>query len=250
MTQTKLINISTHDGVCDTFIAHPDTGAHPAVILFMDAFGPREYLYQMAQKLASHGYYVLLPNMFYRVKSPPVIDIPFPLKPADMPAAVDQIMALLKTLTPEMAMRDVDALIDFLAAQENVLQGKIGTTGYCMGGALSLRTAARHPEKVAAAASFHAGNLASESPDSPHLLLNKIAAEIYIASADHDKSMPPEQIDRLNTALTTIHAKHQSELYNDAIHGFTMADLPAYNAAALERHWENLLPLLARNLAQ
>ena len=246
--KTELIDIKTPDGLCDTFIARPDHLACPAVLLFMDAYGPRKCLYEMAQKLAEHGYCVVVPNMFYRVKKAPVVDLSFPLKKQDMPGAVELIMALLKVFQPGPAMQDVDVFLDFLAAQQYVRQGKIGTVGYCMGGALALRTAARHPDRVAAAASFHGGNLAVDNAHSPHLLLNRIKAELYIAHADHDKSMPAEQIERLNSALSTMDVAHRAEVYTDALHGFTMADLPVYDQTACERHWHTLLDLLARNL--
>ena len=250
--KTEHIDINTPDGVCDTYIAYPDEGTenkiYPAVILFMDAYGPRQYMYDMAQKLASHGYYVMLPNMFYRVRKAPVVDLTFPLKQEDMPGAIEQIMAFFKTYKIEQAMQDADVFLDFLATQKQVRPGKIGTTGYCMGGALAVRLAARHPEKIAAAASYHAGNLATEMPDSPHLLLSKIKAELYIAHADNDKSMPAEQINRLDAALSASQVTHKSEVYSDAAHGFTMEDLPAYNQLALKRHWESLLDLFARNL--
>jgi len=253
MMKTEYIDIATPDGICDTFVAYPDSDAdrstYPAVILFMDAYGPRPYLDEMAQQLASHGYYVLLPNMFYRVKKAPVVDLPFPLKKEDLPAAKQQIMALINTFDPALAMQDTDVFLDFLARQTHASQGKIATTGYCMGGGLSLRMAARHPGKVVAAASFHGGRLATETPQSPHHLLGKIKAELYIAHADHDESMPPDQIERLNTALNATQIVHKAEVYAGASHGFTMADLPAYNQAALDRHWENLLDLLDRNLS-
>jgi carboxymethylenebutenolidase len=145
-------------------------------------------------------------------------------------------------------LQDTGVFINFLNRQEQVLPGKIAITGYCMGGSLAIRAAARYPDRVAAVASFHAGNLATETPDSPYRLLGQIVGELYIAHADHDASMPAEQIARLQQALESSSVRYEAELYRGAAHGFTMADLPAYDAAALDRHWKKLLALLERTL--
>jgi len=245
--KTQIIDIKTPDGACDTFIAYPEEkGACPAVLFLMDGFGLRDYLYEMAKTIASRGYYVLLPNMFYRLGRAPIIDLKFPLHVQDMPEAVKKLMPLFKTYSPEFGMRDTAVFFDFLAQQEQVRPGPISLTGYCLGGSLSIRAAARFPDQIKAAASFHAGNLATEASDSPHLLLGKVKAELYIAHADNDQSMPPEQIERLKAALVQSGIRYEAELYKDAAHGFTMADLPAYNEGALKRHWEKLFGLLER----
>ncbi len=248
--KTQTVNIKTDDGNCDTFIAYPDDKApHPAVLFLMDAFGPRDYLYQMAKTLAAQGYYVLLPNLFYRICPAPVTNLKFPLSTEDMKTVVkDHIMPLFQSFRPEFCMRDAGVLLDYLKHQKEVQSGKIGVTGYCMGGAMAIRVAARYPDHVAAAASFHAGNLATEAPDSPHRLLNNIKAEVYIAHADHDQSMPPEQIERLYDALQQSGLHYKTELYNGAAHGFTMMDLPAYNEVALKKHWDVLFALFERSL--
>jgi carboxymethylenebutenolidase len=247
--KTQIMGIKTQDGVCDVFIAYPeDTGAYPAILFFMDGFGPRAYLYEMAKTIAARGYYVLLPNMFYRIRRAPVTDIKFPLRAEDMADVVKLIMPLFKSYNPEFGMRDTATFLDFLDKQKQVIPGKIGTTGYCMGGGLSIRSAARYPDRIKVAASFHAGNLATEAPDSPHLLLNRVKAELYIAHADKDQSMPAEQIERLNSALEKAGVRYEAELYSGASHGFTMADLPAYNEAALQRHWNKLFELFERTL--
>ncbi len=246
---TRRLELPTADGVCDADVFYPDGGGpFPGVLMFMDAFGPRVYLRGMAADLASRGYYVLLPNLFYRTRRAPVLDAVFPLAPADMPAAFKQLMPYFQNFSPEAAMRDVDACIDFLDHQSQVRKGPLGTTGYCMGGAVAIRTAARHPDRIAAAASFHAGNLATEAPNSPHRLLPQVRAELYIAHADQDTSMPPEQMQRLKDALKTAGLRHEVELYAGAKHGFTMADLPAGDPESIRRHWEKLEALLKRNL--
>lgn len=247
--QTKSIDLKTQDGTCDVFIAYPeDNGSYPAVLFYMDAFGPRAYLYEMAQTLAARGYYVLLPNSFYRVRRAPVVDMKFPVRPESMPEAVKQIMPLFQSFTPELGMRDAAAFLDFLAHQKQAQPGKAGITGYCLGGRLSILTAAHYPDRVAAAASFHAAGLATGAPDSPHLLLSKIKAELYIAHADNDAHNSPEQIERLRNALEQSGLRYEAELYTGAAHGFAMADLPAYNEAALKRHWDKLSALFQRTL--
>jgi carboxymethylenebutenolidase len=165
-----------------------------------------------------------------------------------MPEAIKVIMPLFQNFSVESAVNDAEFFLDYLSEQKHVRAGKVGATGYCLGGGLSIRTAARHPNRIAAAASFHAGNLATDAHDSPHLLLNKIKAELYIAHADNDQSMPAAQIERLNTALKESHVRYKAEVYKDAAHGFTMADLPAYNKAALALHWKNLSELFNRTL--
>lgn len=154
----------------------------------------------------------------------------------------------MQTLTAHLAMRDSEVYLSFLAGDDRVCDGPVGTVGYCMGGALALRTAAHAPDRVAAAASFHGGRLATDDPDSPHLFLDRVTAEVYVGHADNDASMPPEQRDRLAEALTKAGVAYRAELYEGAVHGFTMADTAAYDEAAAERHWERLLDLLARTL--
>ena len=208
-------DIKTKDGICDAFIAYPeDKGQYPAVLFLMDGFGVRDYLYEMVRTIASHGYYVLLPNLLYRVRRAPVLDIKFPLRPEDMPVASQKLMALFSAFDPELAMQDTGVFLNFLNEQKEALPGKIGITGYCMGGGVAIRAAARYPDRIAAAASFHASRLATDAPDSPHLLLPQIKAELYIGHADNDKNMPPEQIERLQKALKQSGIRYEEELYN------------------------------------
>jgi carboxymethylenebutenolidase len=244
------LDIKTKDGVCDSFIVYPDDQKpHPAVIMIMDGFGPRAHLYQMARTISSKGFYVLLPNMFYRVRRAPIIEMKLPLRPEDMPELFkNKLMPLLQGYDPESGLSDIAVFFDFLSQQPQVLPGKIRFTGYCFGGAMSIRAAARYPEKINAVGSFHAGNLATDAANSPHLQVDQIKAELYIAHADNDQSMPPEQMERLKIALDQSGVKYEAELYSGSAHGFTMADLPAYNEAAFNRHWKKLFDLLERSL--
>ena len=243
------VDIPTQDGTADAYLAHPDgTDPHPAVLLYMDALGLRPHLKQMADRLASAGYSVLVPNLFYRHGRAPLFDLPEFLDPTQRPEIFQQIMPVVRSLTPELAMRDAQAYLRWLADSPTTESGPIGITGYCMGAGLALRTAGSYPDQVAAAAGFHGGNLATTAPDSPHLLADRIRAELYFGHADQDGSLPPEQIDRFEKALTEAGVPHVCEVYTGAQHGFTQADTAAYSPEAAERHWTALLDLFGRTL--
>ena len=248
-TQTTAIDIPTADGVADAILITPvEGGPHPGVLLYMDAFGLRPRLEAMAGQLAGQGYAVLVPNVFYRSGRAPVVELGDLTVQETRSAAFEKLSPVMQALTPDRAMRDADAYLAFLGTDERVHDGPVGTVGYCMGGALALRTAAYAPDRVAAVASFHGGRLATDRPDSVHLLAGRITAEVYIGHADNDGSMPPEQQERLAKALSEGGVRHRTELYEGATHGFTMADTAAYDAAATERHWDRLTDLFARTL--
>lgn len=249
--ESASITLSSTDGEVDCHVAHPGAGGpFPAVLFYMDGIGLRPVLYEMADRLAAEGYYVLLPNLFYRRGRAPLFDATELLKPENQPRLREVLGPLLAALRPESAMGDADNYLDFLAAEERVRPGPIGTIGYCFGGSLALRTAGCFPERVAAVASLHGGNLASEAPDSPHLLANRVRAELYFGHADQDASMPAEQIARLTAALDGAGVQYESEVYAGASHGFTMADLAVYNEAAADRHWAKILALFERRLKE
>jgi carboxymethylenebutenolidase len=155
---------------------------------------------------------------------------------------------LMAVLTPDAAVGDARAWLGYLAERPDVRDGPVGTVGYCMGGRLSLRTAGAFPDAVAAAASFHGGNLATEDDDSPHHTAVKAAAELYIGHADNDRSMDPEQMGRLTRALADAHVRHTAELYVGAGHGWTQPDTPVYDEPSAERHWMRMLDLFGRAL--
>ncbi|WP_327365929.1 dienelactone hydrolase family protein [Streptomyces sp. NBC_01217] len=243
------VDIPTQDGVADAYLAHPDDGQpHPAVLFYTDAFGIRPQLQKMADRLAGAGYTVLAPNVFYRHGRTPVTELPEFIDPAGRPEIFERLGPIIQSLTPEAAMRDADVYLHWLAASPLTTEGPVGVTGYCMGAGLALRTAGTYPERVAAMAGFHGGRLATESADSPHLLAGRIAAELYFGHADQDPSLPPEQINRLDEALTAAGVRHRSEVYTGAQHGFTQADTASYDSAADDRHWTALLALLDRTL--
>lgn len=244
-----IVDITTADGVADAYLAHPDDGgAHPGVLLYQDAFGVRPHLKAMADRLAAAGYTVLVPNVFYRNGRVPVVALPEFIDMEARPDIVEKVVPLMESLTPELTERDAGAYLDWLARSPLVTDGPVGITGYCMGARLALYTAGTHPDQVAAAAGFHGGWLASEAPDSPHLLADRITAELYFAHADEDDSMPQDQVDRLEQALTDAGVKHRTEVYAGAHHGYTQSDTAAFNPEAAERHWGELLALLDRAL--
>ncbi len=243
---SKTIDIKTPDGACDSYISYPGgMGPLPAVLFYMDGIGIRPVLREMADRLAETGYYVLLPNMFYRRGRATPIDVAEVLKPENRAALMDAVFSL----TPERVVSDAGAFLEFLATQKEVKSDSpVGLTGYCMGGGMVMRTAANYAERVAGAASFHGGRLATASPDSPHRLVHRITAELYFGHADQDHGMTPEDIARLDDALQKAGKRYQSELYTGALHGFTMRDLPAYNRAACDQHWDRLLALFGRTI--
>ncbi|PCG83801.1 dienelactone hydrolase [Streptomyces sp. WZ.A104] len=238
--------IPTADGVADAFVAFPDDGErHPGVLLYPDAFGLRPVLEELARELAGHGYYVLVPNLYYRHGQAPVIELPDHIGEEARPVVLDRLMPLLKAHTPERVLRDADAFLSFLTARPGVGLDRVAVIGYCMGAALALRTAAAHPGPVAAVAGFHPGFVVTDGPDSPHHLVPELTAEVHLGLAD---DLPPEALRTFDRTLEAAGLGHAYEVYPGTVHGFTMSDTDAFSPAGLLRHWERLLPLLDRTL--
>jgi carboxymethylenebutenolidase len=246
---TSRVDIPTADGVADAILAVPEgEGPWPGVLVFMDAFGPRPRLEEMAARVAAAGYVVVVPNLFYRHGRAPVVELPDLTVPENRSAVFEKLFPVMASLTPDLAMRDAASYLGFLDADDRVAAGPVATVGYCMGGALALRTAARFPDRVAAVAGYHAGRLATDADDSPHREFGDIRAEVYLAHADNDGSMPPEQQRLVAETLDAAGVRYRAEQYDGAAHGFTMADTAMYDEAATERHWDTLLDLLGRTL--
>ncbi|MFF3322475.1 dienelactone hydrolase family protein [Streptomyces sp. NPDC002889] len=244
---TKTLQIPTTDGQADAFATFPDHGErHPGVLMYADGFGIRPVLREMARELAGHGYYVLVPNLFYRHGPAPVIELPEHIGEEVRPAVFAQLMPLIEAHTAERVLSDADAYLRFLTTQPEVGAGPVAVTGYCIGGLLAMRTAAAHPGQVAAVAGFH-GPVGADGPDSLHRLLSTLTAQVHLGHAETD--MTPEALGELNQALDAAGVDYTSEIYPGTIHGFTMSDTDAFNSAALQRHWDRLLPLLGRTLA-
>jgi len=239
---SKTVQIPTTDGVADAFAAFPDgDGRHPGVLMYADAFGIRPVVRELALELASHGYYVLVPNFFHRDGATPVIDLPEFIGDDERPGVIAQVMPLIQAHTLERTLSDADAYLDFLAAQPEVSAGPVAVTGYCIGGLLAERTAEARPDRVAALAAFH-GPVGVDGPDA----FAKLDAEVHFGHAATD--LTPEALAELNRALDAAGVTHTSEIYPDSVHGFTMSDTAAFDAASLRLHWDRLLPLLGRTL--
>lgn len=241
------VTIPTPDGQCPASLHVPDGGAPaPAVILFSDAGGARETMRVMGDRIATMGYVALVPDVYYRAGDWQPFDITTVFSDAEERARMGSLM---QALTGERIGSDAGAFVDFLVARPEVSGTKVGTTGYCMGGRASLIAAGRQPERIAAAASFHGGNIAADdNPDSPHLLADRITATVYVGGATDDASFPQEQFDRLDAALTAAGVEHTIETY-PAGHGFAVPDNGPYHEASADRHWKALETLYGAALS-
>jgi len=239
------VDLTTRDGQCraSVFRPHEGQGPWPAVVFCMDGLGYRATLFEMAERLAGHGYVVILPDLFHRAG---------PYEPDQVRAQVFNAETRPQwreryydpATKLESVRADIGAALDFLAAQPDVAQPKVGTTGYCMGGRISLMAAGCFPDRVAAAASFHGGMLAADDPGSPHALAPQMKARVYVAAATDDSEAMQQQLDE---ALTKAGVEHEMETY-PARHGFAVPDVPAFDAAAAERHWTKMVELFDRAL--
>ncbi|MGX8013402.1 dienelactone hydrolase family protein [Mesorhizobium sp. ORM8.1] len=242
MTKQDL-QIKTRDGTAKAGLFRPSTTAKAGVILYMDAFGPRPVLAEMAERLASDNYAVLVPDLFYR--NAPYG--PFDAKTAfTVEKTKTELMALVTGTTQEMTISDSAAFLDALAAEG--IDGPIGVVGYCMGGARALNAAATYSDRIVAAASFHGGNLASDAADSPHRKAASIRARLYVGVAGVDRSFPPEQSARLAEALRVAEVDHVIENYVGSGHGWCVPDHSSYDEAGAERHWKRVATFFAETL--
>jgi carboxymethylenebutenolidase len=238
------VTIRTRDGDCPCHVMTPaGAGPWPGVIFYMDAGGIRPAVIEMAQRLADDGYIVLLPDLFYRY-GPYGPFVPKEVFAGDFRAILGPLMA---TTGNGKAAEDTAALLAYLDTRNDFTGGKIGAVGFCMGGGMALAAAGTYPDRFAAAASFHGGNLATDAPTSPHLLAPKLQAEIYIAAAENDGSYPPEMAARLEQALATNNVRYSTATY-PAPHGWMKPDFPVYDHAEAERGWAAMRALFARTL--
>jgi len=236
----KRIEIETDDGTCPAHVFDPGgTEPRPQVLFYMDGIGIRPALFEMGERIASAGYHVLLPDLYYRSGPYPPMDAKTvfsdPAKRAELSSR------FMSKTTIANVMRDTRAFLAHLGER------KIGTTGYCMGGRFSLAAAGQYPDRIGAAAVYHPANVATGAPDSPHLLASRIKATFYVGGASDDQSFPEEQKKRLEEALTAAGVDHVIETY-PARHGWVPTDTPAHDPAAAERHWKTLFDLFARTL--
>jgi carboxymethylenebutenolidase len=239
------IDIPTRDGATTTFICHPERGGpHPVILFFMDAPAIREELRDMARRLGTVGYYVMLPNLYYRSG---VMELgPFIGEAA---AATRKRMGeLMASISIPMIMDDTDALIAYADSEAAAAAGPMGCVGYCMSGQFAINAAARHPDRVGAAASIYGVRLVTEEDDSPHLVAAKAKGELYFGCAEHDSWAPLEMVETLSQALEQSGADAEVEIYRGVEHGFAFPQRPAHDKTAAERHWERLIALFRRRL--
>ena len=241
----QTVDIATRDGKTTTFIVHPEReGPHPVVLFFMDAPAIREELRDMARRIAAVGYYVMLPNMYYRKGVMELADLP-PLPEAEARARMFDLMG---SLTIALVMDDADALLNYADRDPAASKGKVGAVGYCMSGQYAINFAARYPDRVGAAASVYGVQLVTDRPDSPHLAAQKARGELYFACAEHDTYAPLEMVEALDQTVKSKNLKAEVELYPGVHHGFAFPGRAVYDKSAAERHWERLFSLWRRNL--
>lgn len=239
----KHLDIPTPDGAMNSFIVYPEEGGpHPVVLFYMDAPGKREELHDMARRIAAVGYYVVVPNLYYRRSRD------FWLKERTEPAMA-VMFEHMKSLTNAMAVRDTKAMLAFVDAQPEADSSRIGAVGYCMSGPFVMAAAAAFPERIRCIASIHGANLVTERDDSAHLMAPRIRCESYFACAEIDKWAPRDVIGTLQAALAAAGTPHRIEWYPGAAHGFVFPHRAGiYDRASAERHWERLFDLFRRTL--
>ena len=238
------IDVNTPDGVADCYFVHPSSGAHPGVLIWPDAFGLRPAMRQMAKRLAESGYSVLVVNQYYRTQRAPIVSS------TNFTEARATLRPLMASLNPETHTTDAKAFVGFLDGQASVdARRKMGTMGYCMGGPITMRTAAAVPGRIGAAASFHGGGLVTDRPDSPHLLVPKMKAQYLFAIAENDDSRQPEAKDVLRDAFAQANLAAEIEVYEGALHGWCPPDTQVYHEQQAERAWSRLLALFERALS-
>ena len=246
-TTESEVEIKTPDGTCDAYLVHPVKGKYPAVLIWPDIFGLRPAFRQMGKRLAESGYTVLVINPFYRTKKAPTA----PEHPDfNDPATRQGLMSLAGTLSPATALTDATAFVAYLDGQPSVdKKRKMGTTGYCMGGPFVFRTAAAFPDRVGAGATFHGGGLATDKPESPHLLIPKMKAQFLIAIAENDDQREPEVKNILRDAFAKAHLTAEIEVYAGTKHGWCPPDSAVYNAEQAEKAWGRMMVLFKTALA-
>lgn len=239
----KHLDIPTADGSMNTFVVYPDEGGpHPVVLFYMDAPGKREELHDMARRLASVGYYVVLGNLYYRASRD------FWLTERTE-AKMKEMFEYMNGLSNAMVVRDTKAMLDFVDAQPEADAKRVGAVGYCMSGPFVMHAAAAFPDRVKAIAAIHPANMVTEKEDSPHLLASKVKCDLYVACAEKDIWAPEATIAALEKALKAGGTPHRIEWYPGSEHGFVFPKRQGiYHQPSAERHWERLFALFRRKL--
>jgi carboxymethylenebutenolidase len=235
------VAIKTPDGTTDAYFVHPSSGKHPAVLIWPDIFGLRPAFRQMGKRLAESGYAVLVINPFYRTKKAPTS-----AEGANFqdPATREMLTALMASLTAETTVTDAKAFVPWLDSQKAVdKKKKMATTGYCMGGPFTLRTAAAFPDRIGAGASFHGGALVTDKPDSPHLLVPQMKAQYLFAIAENDDQRQPDVKDVLRDSFAKARLPAEIEVYAGTLHGWCPPGAQVYNHDQAEKAWSRMLAL-------
>ena len=237
------VDIATADGAMNSFVVHPEEGGpHPVVLFYMDAPGKREELHDMARRIATVGYYVVLPNLYYRQTREFVM--------VRDEEGFKRMFAMMEHVTTPLVMRDTQALLDFVDGRQEARAGALGAVGYCMSGPFVFAAAAHYPERVKCAASIYGVRLATDDADSPHLDAHKVKGELYFGCAETDKYAPREMIDKLEAHLQSVpDLRSRVEWYPGTEHGFAFPQRAGiFHKVAAERHWERLFALFRRTL--
>ena len=246
VTETE-VEVTTPDGVADCFLVHPSTGQHPAVLVWPDILGLRPAFRGMGKRLAQSGYSVLVVNPFYRDARSPVVGEGASF---GQPETRNIVLPMARNLNAETHFTDARAFVTFLDQQAAVDTGrKIGTTGYCMGGPMVMRTVAAVPDRLGAGATFHGGGLATDADDSPHLLIPNTTAQMLHCVAANDDESNPEAKNTLRDAYVAAGIPAEIEVYEGTLHGWCPPDSGVYHEAQAERAWSRLLVLLESALA-
>jgi carboxymethylenebutenolidase len=240
------VEIPTKDGHTTTFICHPERGGpHPVIIFYMDAPAIREELRDMARRLGTSGYYVMLPNMYYRAG---VMELG-PINPDPNSPERKRMFELMSSLSIPLVMEDSKALLAYAEGQAAANTKTVGAVGYCMSGRYAINAATHFPDRVKAAASIYGVQLATDQTDSPHLAGQKTKAELYFGCAETDVYAPPEVVEKVRHQMKADGANAEVEIYPGTHHGFAFPKRPVYDRSAAERHWERLLALYRSNLS-
>jgi carboxymethylenebutenolidase len=239
---SQQVEVHTPAGTVDALLVRPDTNERlPGIIQLTDGLGFRQAHVEISQRIAERGYVVLMPNIYYRTTKPPAFDFEFDFASEKTRA---RFFELTSPLTPEAMASDGSAYVDFLSAQASVSSGPMGVVGFCFAGQFALRTAASRPDRIVAAASFHGGNLATDTESSPHLVLPRVRARLYFGHATSDGSMPVEAVQKLEAALEAWGGTYESEVYDGALHGWMVPGGKVYHAQHAERGFAKLMELL------
>ena len=242
----KHVDIATQAGAADTFVCHPERGGpFPAVIFYMDAPGIREELHDMARRIASVGYCVILPNLYYRTGRGALLTAEATVHES---AEQKKMFGLMATISNGKIAEDTAGFLAHLDAQPQVKKGPVGAVGYCMSGPYALVAAASYPDRFAAAVSLHGVPFVTDQADSAHLMMDKVKAEAYFGFGSTDFLTPQKDIDVLEAALKKTHMKYELEMYPGCSHGFVFPQRALYNKAGAERHWERMFALFRRTI--